>query len=96
MNSNDCDGCPTCTWDDYGPQCKVPCPACGTAEYPAATFELDDEANQEIDATTEYLNPCASAVCPHCGETFYTLPRHDPLKHHVQYCEKRPHDEDGD
>ncbi len=31
--------------------------------------------------------PCESAECPYCGRTFYALPGHDPLKHHIEYCE---------
>lgn len=37
-----------------------------------------------------------SADCPYCGQTFYALPLHDPLKHHVDYCEARPVDDEPD
>jgi hypothetical protein len=35
-----------------------------------------------------------SAKCPYCGDTFYAMPLHDPLKHHIQYCDKRPEDDE--
>lgn len=31
-----------------------------------------------------------TAKCPYCGQVFYALPQHDPIKLHVQYCEKLP------
>ena len=34
--------------------------------------------------------PCESAECPYCGQTFYALPLHDPLKQHIDYCDKNP------
>jgi hypothetical protein len=38
--------------------------------------------------------PGEAAMCPWCGETFYALPLHDPLKHHIEYCDKRPEDDE--
>jgi hypothetical protein len=38
--------------------------------------------------------PVAAARCPYCGETFYAPPLHDPIRKHVDYCEKRPEPDD--
>lgn len=31
-----------------------------------------------------------SAVCPYCHDTWYAPPKHDPLKHHIDYCPQNP------
>jgi hypothetical protein len=36
-----------------------------------------------------------SAPCPYCGETFYAPGNQDPLKHHIDYCEKAPGADDA-
>lgn len=41
--------------------------------------------SQWYDAWT--CGPRESAVCPRCGHTFYAPPLHDPLKHHIDYCD---------
>ncbi len=45
----------------------------------------------ELGGPIEQTNSCE---CPHCHETFYALPLHDPLKHHIDYCESRPESDD--
>ena len=40
--------------------------------------------------------PCESAKCPYCAETFYAPPLHDPIRKHVDYCEKNPDNSEED
>lgn len=69
---------------------EVPIKVCA---YPNGEDEGEHDHAMCEDVAAEMANQ-AEAACPYCFETFYGLPRTDPLKHHVDYCPARPEGEE--
>lgn len=49
---------------------------------------MNEPPNIPLEADEEWVQ------CPYCGTWFRSYRNDDPLKHHVEYCEKNPEAKD--